>query len=415
VNFHYFQTTPITPGVPITNTVAGAIAGDGVDYYSIAVPTNADYATNILLSSTVPVNVWFNQTKPPVCLTPPDSLLISNATNGIAILNSNSVPPLLPGSTYYLAVQNTNANNATYSLAVNFHTISILTNGVPATNSIPTNSFVYYEVQVPTNADYATNLLLFATAPVNVWFDQNKLPTGVNPPDYLLIPSAISGAFTLSAGSTPPLVPGATYYLGVYNPNAVPVTFGLEVNFHLVISSGIASGPTITYTNIGGTNGVLLTWYAQTNYHYQIQWTTALAPTPVSWTTIPGVVLTNLPTFAPTNGIGKFQYFDNGSLTGGFGKLKFYRLIAYPPGTTIPPSLVITSVKAIPGGVQIQWAGSTNYVYDVAWTTNLTVPTASWNVLSNLTAPALTYSSGVFTFTDTNLLTPEFFRVLLLP
>ena len=80
VNFHYFQTTPVTPGVPVTNTVAGAISGDGVDYYSVKVPPDADYATNLLLSSTVPVNMWFNQTKPPVCLTPPDYLLIANAT-----------------------------------------------------------------------------------------------------------------------------------------------------------------------------------------------------------------------------------------------------------------------------------------------------------------------------------------------
>ena len=69
----------------------------------------------------------------------------------------------------------------------------------------------------------------------------------------------------------------------------------------------------------------------------------------------------------------------------------------------------------MPGGVQIQWDGSTNYVYDIAWTTNLALPAASWNVLSNLTSPTLTYSGGVFTFTDTNVLTPEFFRVLLLP
>jgi subtilisin-like proprotein convertase family protein len=621
VNFHYFQTTPLPPGVPFTNTVAGAVSGDGVDYYSIAVPTNADYATNLLLFSTQPVNVWFNQNKDPVCLTPPDNLLIANATNGVAILNSNSAPPLMPGLTYYLAVQNTNASNATYALEVNFHTISILTNGVPTTNSVPTNSFAYYEVQVPTNADYATNLLLFASLPVNVWFNQTGLPTGTNPPDYLLISDATSGAFTLSAGSTPPLVPGATYYLGVQNTNAVTVNFGLEVNFHLKLpqiisgptitatningtngfllqwsgptnyqyiiewttnlalpngwsmvmnpvinvtyagtngnyswfddgsltggfppqkfyrvlanllsgpittnsptatndiaagtvtpltvsvpanavaasnvlvsatgpvnvwfsqttpftggtnagdvlmlsnvtsgsflltgssapplvpganyylglqntgttnvsfvfqvnfayaasSSNVTTIPTITLTNIGGTNGILLTWYAPTNYRYQVQWTTALAPAPIAWTTIPGVVLTNLPSFAPTNGIGEFQYFDNGSLTGGFGTVKFYRLIAWPPGTTIPPSLVITSVKAAPGGVQIQWAGSTNYVYDIVWTTNLALPTASWNVLSNLTSPTLTYSGGVFTFTDTNVLAPEFFRVLLLP
>lgn len=43
------------------------------------------------------------------------------------------------------------------------------------------------------------------------------------------------------------------------------------------------------------------------------------------------------------------------------------------------------------------------------------LPTASWNVISILTSPTLNYRGGVFTFTDANVLTPEFFRVLLLP
>ncbi len=626
VNFHYFSITPVPPGAPITNVVTGTLAGDGVNYYSFAVPTNADYATNLLLFSTTPVNVWFNQSKAPVCLTPPDSLLIGNATNGVAILSATSTPPLLPGLTYYLAIQNTNGPDATNVLEVNFHYASILTNGVPVTNSIPTNSFVYYPVTVPTNADYATNLLLFATGPVNVWFNQNQYPTGTNPPDSLLLGGATNGTSVLSGSTTPPLVPGSTYYLGVQNTNSVPVTFGLQVNFHYVVPPPIISGLTITatnngvtngylltwdgptnyqytiqwttnlaasvmwntvlnpvinvvvvstsghyswfddgsltggwppskfyrvfaslvagtitnatpvtnniaagsitalavtvpasaigasnllvsatgpvnvyfnqanpptgntnagdvlmlsaatggnflltsnslpplvpganyylglqnpgasnvtfvfqvifsygsssnnpttissitFTNIGGSNGVLLTWFAPTNYQYQIQWTTSLAA-PIGWTTIPGVVLTNLASFTPTNGIGEFQYFDNGSLTGGFGPLKFYRLIAYPPGVPVPPALVISSVLAVPGGLQIQWSGSTNYLYDIQWTTNLALPASSWIVISNLTIPVpLAYTNGVFTYTATNALTAgspaaEFFRVLLLP
>jgi subtilisin-like proprotein convertase family protein len=418
VDFHYFQTRSLMPGVPITNTVAGTLAGDGVDYYSITVPKNADYATNLLLSSTTPVNVWFNQNKDPVCLTPPDSLLIGNATSGVSTLSAKSTPPLVPGATYYLAVQNTNAPNATYTLEVNFHLYSPLTNGVPATNSIPTNSFAYYTVQVPTNADYATNLLLFASQPVNVWFNQYGPPIGLSPADSLLIANATNGVSILSASTTPSLVPGSTYYLGVQNTNATSVNFGLEVNFHLATIAPITNGITITgitFTNIGGTNGVLLTWFAPTNYQFQVQWATSLSP-PIPWTTIPGVLLSYLPGFTPTNGIGEFQYFDDGTLTGGLGPLKFYRLIAYPPGVPVPQPLVISHVQAAPGGLQIQWDGSTNDQYAIQWTTNLALPESSWNVLSNLTSPTLTYAGGVFTFTDDGSLTggaanAKFFRV----
>ena len=73
-------------------------------------------------------------------------------------------------------------------------------------------------------------------------------------------------------------------------------------------------------------------------------------------------------------------------MTGGFGTQKFYRLIAYPPGMPVPPLLVITSVQAFPGGgIQLQWLGSTNYLYDILWSSNLALPAANWNVLSNLT------------------------------
>jgi subtilisin-like proprotein convertase family protein len=618
VNFHYFQTTPLTPGVPVTNTVAGTISGDGVDYYSIAVPANADYATNLLLFSTQPVNVWFNQNKDPVCLANVDSLLIANATNGVAILSPNSVPPLMPGLTYYLAVQDTNASNATYALAVNFHFLPALTNGVPVTNTVPSNNFFYFTVTVPTNADYATNLLLYASLPVNVWFNQNGLPVGTNPPDSLLIGNATNGVSILSANTVPPLVPGATYYLGVQNTNAVPVNFALEVDFHLLIPNPI-TGPTITATNINGTNGfllkwsgptnyqytiqwktnltsafpwntvsnpvinlvyippdghyswfddgslagglppikfyrvvadllsgpitnsapvtnvivagtitpltvtvpanaiaasnllisatgpvnvwfnqtnpptgntnagdvlmlstttggtfvltgssvpplvpganyylglqnpgttnvtfvfqvnfgyassstnppsissitltnsngtnaVLLKWVAPTNYQFQVQWATNLAPA-IAWHTISNVVLTWSGVVSPTNAAyGIFQYLDDGSLTGGWGPLKFYRLIEYPYSTPIPQTLTIINTAIIGGAVRFQWVAPTNYQYQILWTTNLGSPLASWSLLAN---PVLGLSNGVFTFTDTNQTgpptSPKFFRLI---
>jgi hypothetical protein len=126
---------------------------------------------------------------------------------------------------------------------------------------------------------------------------------------------------------------------------------------------------------------------------------------------------------AVTGTTGTYQWFDNGSLTGGFGRLKFYRLIAYPPGVAVPPLLVISSVEAFAGGgVQIQWSGSTNYLYDIRWTTSLALPTSSWNVISNLlTDPEVTYAGGVFTFDDPagaqtgGAAAAKFFQVVELP
>jgi hypothetical protein len=75
----------------------------------------------------------------------------------------------------------------------------------------------------------------------------------------------------------------------------------------------------------------------------------------------------------------------------------------------------------LPGGViQLQWAGSTNYVYDVLWATNLALARSNWNVLSNLAPPVLTYNSGTYTFSTnavalTGGASGAFFQVLELP
>ncbi len=511
-------TIPLIPGVPQTNNI---LPGN-ITYYQVNVPANADFATNTLIFASGPLNVWFSTNTPSTLPSANATLLMAGVTNLTqSVLNTNGgpglLPPLVPGSTYYLGVQNTNSVTENYGIEVNFHLVSPvipppftnvitissiihtnggflltwfapsndlfqvqwsdslppvwntftnppfvsynpnylatatnaeftffddgtqtppglppirfyrliqlgsllnLSNGVPQTAAVAPGSTAYYAFTVPALADYATNLLVSSTAPVNLLFNQNGLPTGTNSGGYTLLANSTGGTSILSSGTTPPLVPGATYYLGVQNTNSVTVQFTLQVNFH-IIAAPITNYPisNVKFTSIGGTNGILFTWLAPTNYQFQIQWTTSLSPLPVSWTTVPGVV----PTLVSVTGTtGTYQWFDNFSLTGGFGGQKFYQLIAYPPGT-LPAALVISSAQALPGGgVQLQWSGSTNYVYDVLWTTNLALARSNWNVLSNLAPPTLTYSGGVFTFSTNSVAltggaSGVFFQVLELP
>jgi autotransporter-associated beta strand protein len=110
-----------------------------------------------------------------------------------------------------------------------------LVDGVAVTNTIPPGQIAYFVVDVPAWANYATNTLLFANPPpgVNVLFNQNTFPTfgAANPGDYNLIPNSTGGSFTLSAATTPPLVPGQRYYLGVENLTPGIVSYALQVNF----------------------------------------------------------------------------------------------------------------------------------------------------------------------------------------
>src|SRR5208282_1644102 len=109
-----------------------------------------------------------------------------------------------------------------------------VTPGQEITNTVPANSVLWYQINVPTNADMATNTLVFATLPVNLLFNQTAADTNGS---VVLLANSMGGSNILSTTSTPPLIPGSTYYLGVQNPNNAPVDFGLEVDFHLTTST----------------------------------------------------------------------------------------------------------------------------------------------------------------------------------
>ena len=205
-----------------------------------------------------------------------------------------------------------------------------ITNSGPVTNTVLAGAMSQAVVTVPANAISASNLLISATGPLNVWFNQTNPPTGnTSAGDHLMLSATSAGVFVLS-NSVPPLVPGTNYYLGFQNPGASNVTFVFQVAFGFAPPSAV-SNFSVTATN----GGVWLKWNGLTNYQYQVQWTTNLAP-PAVWNTISNIVLTS------TTGI--FTFFDDGSLTGGFGPMKFYRLIAWPFMTPIPQTLSISSV-----------------------------------------------------------------------
>jgi hypothetical protein len=258
-------------------------------------------------------------------------------------------------------------------------------------------------VTVPANALWASNVLLSATGPLNVWFNQTNPPAGnTNAGDFLMLSATTAGAFVLTSNSVPPLVPGTNYYLGFQNPGASNVTFVFQVAF------GFAPTNAVSNFSIAATNGgIWLKWNGLTNYQYQVQWTTNLLP-PAAWNTISNIVLTS------TTGV--FTFFDDGSLTGGFGPMKFYRLIAWPFMTPIPQTLSISSVTvtSIDGtnDLILRWSAPTNYQYGIQWTTNLSLSFSNWVIIAS---PVLTLTNGVYTFIDNGQTGPpasaKFFRI----
>ena len=155
-------------------------------------------------------------------------------TNGISVAWTNLGPLAVGNSTVITARFAVVASGAGVNLAL---ALPGLTNGVPITNSIPPGGFFYFAVHVPTNADFATNILLFATGPLNMFFNQTGLPTGTNAGDFRFLTNSLGGIGSpvLGLSTTPPLIPGSTYILGLQNTNSFAVTNAIKVDFHLVL------------------------------------------------------------------------------------------------------------------------------------------------------------------------------------
>jgi hypothetical protein len=110
-----------------------------------------------------------------------------------------------------------------------------LVHGVTRSNTVPPGEIAYFTVDVPAWARFATNILTYASAPVNLLFNQYLPPTGTNVGDFKLLNNSVGGIGNpvLNLGSTPPLIPGARYYLGVQNPNSSSVVAALQVDFDI--------------------------------------------------------------------------------------------------------------------------------------------------------------------------------------
>ena len=96
-----------------------------------------------------------------------------------------------------------------------------------------------------------------------------------------------------------------------------PVTVSLLVN--AVTPPPPVAPPTITSATIS-TNGLTLGWTSDAGRQFRAQWATNIAP-PIVWFSF-----TNIITSAGTN----YTFLDDGSQTGGFGPMRFYRLLNFP-------------------------------------------------------------------------------------
>ena len=187
-------------------------------------------------------------------------------------------------------------------------------------NTVAANSIQWYQINVPSApkpASYATNILKSSSAPVNLWFSLNYPPTL----DTLLLTNSTGNTnspiiLSTNTASTPFIVPGNTYYLGVQNTQSLVATNIIEVDFD---HGNPYPGPSSLQFSSAQTSDsqAQLSWSPGPGSHYQIQWKDNLSD---PWNTITNPPMTII------NGVATFTDTDP-SLTAPLGKQRFYRLV----------------------------------------------------------------------------------------
>jgi hypothetical protein len=263
---------------------------------------------------------------------------------------------------------------------------------VAQTNSLLPGGVVYYRVNVPANADFATNILYTISTNdlVNVWFTTNVPPSIATNSTLLLVGSTngLSSSVLSTTGAPTNIVPGGTYYLGVQNTNSSSAFYAIEVDFHLV------AAPVISISSIVQTNGgFLLTWFAPSNDLFQVQWSGNLAST--NWIAFTNIVSYNT-NFSATATNAQFNFFDDGSQFP-FGGLRFYRLILLSSGSSsnTPPVLPSQATRIIN---PLNPLVVTNAVTD----SDVPAQTLAYSISSTISAtnaPTINTNTGVISWT----------------
>jgi subtilisin-like proprotein convertase family protein len=226
----------LSHGIPYTNS----LVANGIQYFNVQVPQWATLATNVLefavqahTSTARNVTVLFNQTNYP---SPTDLRLIGPGSSNTVIRATNSIPPLVIGRTYYLAVTNPNPVPVTFALGVWFD-ITTLPNCRLATNFAgPAGIPRYFQFDAPTNGQpvgLPAQAIAFWLSGANsnltlVMSEHLPLPD-LDHYDYISQQPCTNDEIVMVVTNTTPFpIQTNRWYVGVFNTTATNVAFSLQ-------------------------------------------------------------------------------------------------------------------------------------------------------------------------------------------
>jgi hypothetical protein len=376
-------------------------------HFIVDAPFVARFATNLLFNATDVLNFYFNQNTPPDFggVNPGDVEFANDVTLHQEVLSTtNTAPPASPltdfiaGRRYYLAIENSNTFNVTYSIMVDFDLRAVpphieLFDGVLhcATNPAPL-SLDYYRFTVSTNAMRAQFVILNPSADLTLLL-RRELPPTFAVFDYASAnPGTNHEVVTVFDFTQPvPLTPG-DWWVAAANLSTGPVTYCVQANEWFVY------GTNITITNIVDNAGLrCFTWASLPDVLYYVEGSVDN----VTWDTIsPTIIAVD---FATTYCIPlptPYQFF------------RVREGVAIDP-VILPPYIV--RIEHVFNGILITWSGSSAVQYQLQWKP-LFDGTTNWNAFTNI----FTSPTGFYQFLDDGTQTGgfdplRFYRVLQLP
>jgi subtilisin family serine protease len=377
LRFTFQNTVPTPIGLSYASPGTNTIPPRQVAPFFVDVPVWATRVTNTLLYASAPVNLLFNRTNPPTGTNAGDTVLLWAASTGSATLKTGGSPPLVPGTRYYLGVQNLGTSNVTVALEATFNIfVTPLTNGIPFanTNSDSGDATDYYVYSVSTNAVRAQFEINSPSADMTLVARKGLPPPTLASYSYISAnPGTNDELIVVFNSSSPvPLTPG-DWYISAVNVSRGPATYDIRATEFPFYGTNI-----FITSDQASSNSLCLTWTALPGVHYYVQGKSGITDT--NWATVS-------PTITASDVLANYCVPLPSP----------YHFFRVHEGLAVAPQIVpvrITSIHMSANGVLLTWSAPVSNQCQVEWAASLLQP--AWNTLTNVVTP----TNGAASFLD---------------
>jgi len=242
------------------------------------------------------------------------------------ILRTNALMPSLTGDWYVAVVPQTNTTVHFTIEARHLPTqpvIQDLPPDTPILSTLGADTFGaplgldYYRIRLPNDAVQATIMVQPLTGNVDVYLKRGLPLPDPTQFDYQGVNLGLAPeVLVLDTNSFPVPIQGGDWYVAVRNMEVVSTTYQI----FLTVQRGQSPNQIVLDKNIIFQNGALvLRWTAPPGLVFRVEYATEI-PTdgPIQWKPLPGTI---------TSTTGQYEFQDDGSQSGGFGKMKIYRVV----------------------------------------------------------------------------------------